>query len=86
MLSACCPPPWVSVCTHLYYLNYKCKIIFINREFIKKEKIEKKKNTNKYCSFQNFEKLLCVEGKLGGGFEKGPPIKKKGLPPPCLDD
>lgn len=54
----------------------------IEKEILqKKKRIEKKKNTNKYCDFQRFEKLLFVEGKLGGGFEKGPPIKKKGLPP-----
>ena len=49
-------------------------------------KKKEKKNTNKYCDFQRFKKLLCVKGKLGGRFGKGPPLKKKASPPACLDD
>lgn len=54
----------------------------IEKEILqKKKRIEKKKNTNKYCDFQRFEKLLFVEGKLGGGFRTWPPLKKKASPP-----
>lgn len=69
--------PWVSVCTHLYYLKFNRKIIFINRIFTKK----KKQNTNKYCDFQRFKKFPFAWKKLGGGFGKGPPLKKKASPP-----
>lgn len=54
----------------------------IEKEILqKKKRIEKKKNTNKYCDFQRFEKLLFVEGKLSGGFNQWPPFKKKASPP-----
>lgn len=57
----------------------------IEKEILqKKKRIEKKKNTNKYCDFQRFEKLLFVEGKLSGGFKTWPPSKKKASPPALM--
>lgn len=54
------------------------------RNFTKKKRIEKKQNTNKYCSFQRFGKLLLVRTKLGGGFRTWPPSKKKASPPALM--
>lgn len=65
-------------------LKFNRKIIFINRIFTKKKRIEKKQNTNKYCSFQRFRKFPLAWKKLGGGGEKGPPIKKKASPPALM--
>ena len=69
LLLCCWCPSSLGVCVLLKY---------------KKEKIEKNKNTNKYCDFQRFKKLLCVKGKLGGRFGRYPHVKKKASPPACL--